>query len=404
MKVLIITQHFPPERGAVRRLFEFARYFVQNGIDVSVMTAIPNYPDGIVPEKYRGKFFYAEEMDGIKVYRSWVLPAANSQPTKRMVGFITFLVSVLINQFKLKQQFDLVLASTPPVTSPVIGWMLSKIRRCKFVIEVRDLQPESGEDFGNLKGSIFTRMIRWVMHKLYRKADRIVSVTDGISRYMDEVVGISRANIATIKSGVGKEFIDSDSNGIRRRFGWEEKFLVLYSGTLGWVRPLETVIEAARQLVDQPNIHFAFIGDGQKREALQQMVSEYGLKNVSFIGLQPLETIPYFLKAADVLIESLKEVNVAKMAFPSKMFEYMASGRPIVFGSRRGEAIDELRLAGGALTYASESPEELAQLVLKMYSGEIETDQLGAKYRLHIINHHRREMWAGQYLNFLENV
>lgn len=403
MNILIITQHFPPERGAVRRLFEFARYFVQRGDKVSVMTAIPNYPDGIVPPKYKGKLFFREELDGIQVYRSWVLPAANSQPTKRMVGFVTFLITTLINSMRVKDKFDLVLASTPPVTSPVVGWIISKLRRCRFVIEVRDLQPESGVDFGNLNQSLFTRTIRRIMHSLYNRADRIVSVTDGISDYM-EAIGIPRQKIATVKSGVGQEFIDADSNGIRTKFGWDEKFLILYSGTLGWVRPLETVIEAARQLVDLPEVHFALIGDGQKREALETMVAEYGLKNVTFVGLQPLETIPYFLQAADVLLESLKEVNVAKMAFPSKMFEYMASGRPIVFGAREGEAIDELRLAGGALTYPSGDPHELASLVRRMLSGEIDHPRLGRQYREHIIKHHRREMWAEQYHKFLQNV
>ena len=403
MKILILTQHFPPEKGAVRRLYEFARYFVENGHDISVMTAIPNYPDGIVPPAYRGKFFCAEEMEGIKVYRSWVLPASNSQPTKRMVGFITFLVTTLINSFRVKTKFDLILASTPPVTTPVIGWLLSKIRRCNFVIEVRDLQPESGEEFGNLNQSLFTRTVRRIIHALYRRADRIVSVTDGISAYM-ETIGIPRARMATIKSGVGREFIHSDSNGIRRKFGWDEKFLVLYSGTLGWVRPLETVIEAARQLVDQPDIHFAFLGDGQRKNALVDMVRDYGLKNVSVIGTQPLENIPYFLKSADVLLECLKEVRVAKMAFPSKMFEYMASGRPIVFGSRQGEAIDELKMAGGALTYPSDSPEELGKLVLRLRDNREEGERLGKGYREHIIAHHQREAWGRQYLAFLKDI
>ena len=403
MNILIITQYFPPERGAVRRLYEFARYFVQQGHNISVMTAIPNYPDGIVPAEYRGKFFCAEELDGIKVFRSWVLPASNSQPTKRMFGFVTFLITSLINSFRLKGKFDLVLASTPPVTSPVAGWLISRIRRCKFVIEVRDLQPESSEDFGNLNQSLFTHTIRKIMHTLYRKADRIVSVTDGISRYIEHV-GVPPSSIATVKSGVGREFIEANSNGVRKKFGWDDKFLVLYSGTLGWVRPLETVIESARQLVDQPNIHFAFLGDGQKKDALQNMVQDYGLKNVSFIGLQPLETIPYFLKAADVLIESLKEVSVAKMAFPSKMFEYMAAGHPIVFGSRKGEAIRELVLAGGALTYPSDSPEELSQLILKLRSGEIDREKLGRQYRDHIVKHHQREKWAEQYLAFLKSI
>lgn len=403
MKILIITQHFPPEKGAVRRLFEFARYFVKHGTDVSVMTAIPNYPDGIVPEKYRGKFFYKEVIDGVKIYRSWVLPASNSQPTKRMFGFITFLMTTVINSFRVRGSFDLVLASTPPVTSPVIGWIISKFRRCKFVIEVRDLQPESSVDFGNLNHSLFTRIIQWIMHTLYAKADHLVPVTDGIARFMKEV-GIPTEKVHTIKSGVSNEFIISDTNGIRKKFGWDDKFLVLYSGTLGWVRPLETVIEAARQLADQPTIHFVFLGDGQKRDALENMVRDYGLKNVSFIGLQPLETIPYFLKSSDVLVESLKEVKVARMAFPSKVFEYMAAGRPIIFGARQGEAIDELNLAGGSLTYPSDSPEALCDIILKLRSGEIDGERLGRLYHRHITKHHRREIWARQYLDLVKSL
>jgi len=403
MNILIVTQHFPPEKGAVRRLFEFARYFVRQGEHVSVMTAIPNYPDGIVPEKYRGSFFYAEEMDGVKVYRSYVLPAANRFPGKRMIGFIVFLITTLINSFRVKGDFDLVLASSPPVTSPVIGWILSKVRRTKFVIEIRDLQPESGEEFGNLKQSLFTRMLKKFMHALYRKADRVVSATDGITEYVKATV-LSPAGVTTIKSGVSHEFLDADSNGLRKKFGWEEKFLVLYTGTLGWAHSLETVIEAARYLVDQPDIYFVFAGDGQKRGALEGMVRDYGLKNVSFIGVQPLESIPYFLQASDVLVESLREVPITKGTFPCKLFEYMASGRPIVFGSREGEAVRELDKAGGALWYPSDNPEKLRDLVLKLKSGEIDGRRLGQLYRQHVVKHHRRDLWAERYLSLIRSI
>lgn len=403
MKVLIVTQYWPPERGAVRRLYEFARHFVRKGHDVSVLTAIPNYPDGIVPPEYQGKFLYRERMEGIKVYRTWVLPASNRQPGKRMIGFLTFLTTSVINSFRIKDQFDVVLASTPPVTSPVVGWILSKLKRAKFLIEVRDLQPESSTDFGNLNLSPFTRAIRAVMHWLYRRADHVVSVTDGITDYMGQL-GIPRKQLSTIKSGVSHDFLNADSNGIRAKYGWEGKFLVIYSGTLGWVRPLETVIEAARQVADQPNIHFVFIGDGQKREALQNMVRDYGLKNVSFTGPQPLETIPYFLKASDVLIESLKEVPVARLAFPSKLFEYMASGRPVLFGGREGEAIRELESAGGALTFPSDSPDILSDLILKLRSGQIDGVSLGQKYTRHISKHHARERWADLYLDVLKKI
>ncbi len=403
MNILIVTQHFPPEKGAVRRLHEFARFFVRQGHDVSVMTAIPNYPDGIVPEKYRGQFFCAEETDGVKVYRNWVLPAANRYPGKRMIGFVVFLITALINSFRLKQKFDLVLASTPPVTSPLIGWLLSRLRRARFVIEIRDLQPESSEEFGNLKHSAFTRTLKRFIHWLYGRADWVVSATDGITDYV-VARGLVRRGITTIKSGVNDDFFDVSSNGIRKKFGWEDKFLVFYVGTLGWAHSLETVIEAARQLVDQPDIYFVFAGDGQKRGALEGMVRDYGLKNVGFIGLQPLDTIPYFLQASDVLVESLREVPITKGTFPCKLFEYMASGRPIVFGARDGEALRELEMAGGALCFPTDDPERLAEIIRKLKTGEIDGRELGRKYHEHALRHHRRDLWAQRYLQIIEQV
>jgi len=401
MRILIVTQHFPPERGAVRRLYEFARFFVQQGHEVRVLTAIPNYPDGIVPEKYRGRFFYTEDMGGVKVYRSWVLPASNRYPGKRMVGFITFLITSLINVFRINEPFDVILASTPPVNTPVIGWLISKFKRAKLVLEIRDLQPESSEDFGNLNRSLFTRCLKKLMHSMYHRAEKIVVATDGIADYI-RGLGIPSHKIATIKSGFSKEFMTADYNGIRKKFGWEDKFLVLYSGTLGWAHSLETVIEAARQLTDQQDLLFVFVGDGEKRDALEGMVRDYGLKNVRFTGSQPLETIPHFLKTSDVLIESLKEVPITRGTFPAKLFEYMASGRPILFGSDGGEAVRELNRAGGALSFVSDDVDKLCKYILALKDGSIDGEKLGQKYHVHARDFHQREKWAGEYLTFLE--
>lgn len=403
MRILIVTQHFPPEKGAVRRLFEFARLFAHSGHEVTVLTAIPNYPDGIVPPAYRGKLFCSERIEGVTIHRSWVLPASNKFPKRRMIGFVMFLFTALLNSLRLRGRYDIVVASTPPVTTPVIGWLLSKVRRSQFVIEVRDLQPESAEDFGNLNRSVVTRMIKKVVHWFYRRADRIVSVTDGITDYLTGI-GFPSDKIMTVKSGVSREFVEADYNGIRRKFGWEEKFLVLYAGTLGWAHSLETIIEAARQLSDQTDICFVFVGDGHRRDLLEQMVRKYGLKNVVFTGSQPLETIPHFLKASDVLVESLREVPVTKGTFPAKLYEYMASGRPIVFGSREGEAIRELEKAGGALAFPTDDPNRLGELILQLKSGQIDGEQLGKQYHQHAVKHHRREIWASKYLDLLEEL
>jgi len=403
MRILLITQHFPPERGAVRRLYEFAKFFQNGGHEVTVLTAMPNYPDGVVPEKYRGKFLVKEKLNDLNIYRSYVMPASNAEPKKRMIGFITFLFSSLINSFRIKGKFDLILASSPPVTSPLIGYILSRLRRTKLVLEIRDLQPESGEQFGNLNKSLFTESIRKVMRFLYHKADHIVCVTEGIAEWM-KAYGIPENRLTTIKSGVGYDFINSHSNGIRKKYGWEDKFLILFSGTLGWVRPLETIVESARLLADDRQYHFVFVGDGQKRESLEALTKQYNLKNISFVGLQPLEQIPYYLKAGDVLVECLKEVPVAKVALPTKIFEYMAAGRPIIFGSTDGETSRLLEKAGGALTYSSGHPEQLAEIVRALYHKKIDGDELGKRYHNYVCSHHTREKWAQRYLNLLESV
>jgi glycosyltransferase involved in cell wall biosynthesis len=364
---------------------------------------MPNYPDGVVPEEYRGKFFAVEEMDGVKVYRSYVLPAPNHYPGRRMIGFIVFLLTSLINSFRIGNKFDLIIASTPPVTTPVIGWLLSRMKKSRFVIEIRDLQPESSEEFGNLKQSFLTRILKRFMHWLYRRADYIVPVTDGITDYLQRI-GLARERLVTVKSGVSNEFLAADSNGVRKKFGWEGKFLVMYTGTIGWAHSLETVVEAARHLVDQPDIEFVFAGDGQKRGALEAMVRDYGLKNVRFIGLQPLESIPYFLQASDVLVHSMKEVPLTKVALPSKLFEYMASGKPIIYGSSGGEAIEELEKAGGALSFPAEDPEKLADLILKLKTGQIDGRRLGKSYYDHVTQFHRREVWAQRYLSLLRSI
>ena len=321
MRILLITQHFPPERGAVRRLFEFASHFKDNGHDVTILTAMPNYPDGIVPPEYKGKFYHREVINGIDIRRTWVLPASNAQPKKRMIGFLTFLTTAIINSFRIKGKFDLILASSPPVTSAALGYIISRFRRTKLVLEIRDLQPESGEQFGNLNKSIFTRVIGRMMKFLYRKANHIVCVTEGIESWMSKN-GVEHNNLTTIKSGVGYDFINSHSNGIRKKYGWEDKYLIMFSGTLGWVRPLESIIESARLLADEKQFHFVFVGDGQKKYSLEKLARQYQLDNISFIGLQPLSQIPFYLKSGDVLVECLKEVPVAKVALPTKIFQH----------------------------------------------------------------------------------
>ncbi len=402
MHVLIVSQHFPPERGAVRRIYDFARYFVANGHKVTVLTAVPHYPDGIVPPKYRGRLFFEEEVDGVRVLRSWVLAASNKYPGRRKIGQMTFLVTALLNSLRIRESVDLVLATTPPVNTPVLGYLLSRMRRAKYLLEVRDLQPEASWDNGNLKKSLFTRLLQRVMHGIYRRADWVVTVTDGFTEYIRDLDN-PPARVSTIKSGFSREFYDAHENGVRKKFGWRDKYLVLYAGTLGWAHHHESMIEAARRLVDQPDVLFVFVGDGERREELEEMVSAYHLRNVAFVGTQPLESIPQFLKASDVLVESRRDVPITRGLIPAKLFEYMASGRPIILGCGPGEAMNELDSAGQALAF-NEDGDRLADIVLKLKTGEIDGNRLGREYRTYANEVHHRHIWAQQYLEIIEEL
>ena len=239
-----------------------------------------------------------------------------------------------------------------------------------------------------------------IIHGLYRRADKIVAVTDGIADYL-KALGLPTEKVTTIKSGFGDEFLEAAQNHVRERYGWNGRFLVLYSGTLGRAHALETIIESARRLVDLHDLLFVLVGDGERRSALEQMTRDYSLHNVVFLGAQPLESIPGFLKTADVLVEVLKKTPITSGIFPAKLFEYMASGRPILFGARDGEAIRELRAAGGALSFASDDAAKLCELILQIKSGKIDGDALGRRYSEHAERFHRRERWAKDYLAFL---
>jgi glycosyltransferase involved in cell wall biosynthesis len=325
-----------------------------------------------------------------------------------MIGFLIFSLTAIFNSTRIKDKFDVIVASSPPVTTPVIGWVISKLRRSKLFIEIRDAQPESSEEFGNLRPSLFTRTIKKVIHAIYHRADGIITVTEGLHKFAVKS-GVPEKRVTTVKSGVGNEFFDVGTNGIRKRFGWENDFLVLRAGTMGWAHSFEVMVEAARQLTDQPNIRFVFVGDGEKRTIVQEMVRDYGLKNITLVGSQPLETIPYFLRASNVLVECLRDVKkadpVTRGTFPAKLFEYMASGRPIIFGGNEGvEAVEELEKAGGALFFKSDDPKRLSELILALRDGKIDGDDLGRRYRDHADRFLRREIWADRYLNYLSSV
>lgn len=403
MKILFLCQYFPPEPGApAARTHEHAREWVRMGHDVTVVCGVPNHPDGIILPRYRDSFLYEEIVDGIRVLRCWFLAAPNAGRFRRSLAFVTFMIAAVVWSLVQGGNVDIVIATSPQLLVGLAGYVTALIKRCPFVFEVRDLWPKQIIDLGVLQNP---HIIRWLSNLeffLYRKAACIITVAEAARR---EIIsrGINSAKIHTITNAVALDvFTPKSRMGIMRfRYGWGERLIVMYVGTHGMSQGLETVLHAARLLQNREDIHFVFVGSGAEREALMSLAHTLNLRNVEFIPSQPREEIPDFYAGADLCLVPLKKRDVFLTNIPSKMFEIMACGRPIILGAG-GQAQELLEAAGAGLAVPPEDPEALAQAIVTLANDTGLRDQYGTNGRGYVEVHCNRSRKALEYIEIIE--
>jgi glycosyltransferase involved in cell wall biosynthesis len=376
MKVLYVSQYFPPEIGAPAvRVFEMTSRWRAAGVDARVLTGFPNHPDGIIPTAYRSRFRRGAALDdykGIPVYRTWLYPAANSGKYRRSANYLSFMLSATLRGMMLRFRPDVVIGTSPQLLCAVAASWVARRFGARFVMEVRDLWPESLEAVGVCsKDSRLYRILDGTAARLYRKSWKIVGVTESFREELRKR-GVSAEKLAVVLNGVDTEFFRPDVPLAAEKESSEElrgKFIVSYIGTHGMAHALETFLDAARLLADEQRIQFVTVGSGARLSALQARSRKMGLRNVTFLGPRPWNEMPGFLRASDVSLIHLSDSPLFQTVIPSKMFEVMAAGRPIVMGVR-GEAAGILEEAGAGVAIAPESPEELRDAVLRLYRDE----------------------------------
>jgi colanic acid biosynthesis glycosyl transferase WcaI len=409
MKILYVSQHYPPEMGALAgRAAELSKHWAALGHRASVLTGFPNHPSGVVIPEYRDRFrrlFCREQVEGVDVVRTWLLPYPNRKPMERVLNYGSFCLSASVRGAFLERP-DVVIGTSPPLPIAMAGYNIARVKRVPFIFEVRDLWPESleGVGLGGEKSRIY-KTVASIVRFLYRHSDHIVVVTPAFKGYLHETWGVPLEKMSIVVNGVETDrFLPAaPSEEFRQLFGVAGKFVASYIGTMGMAHGLETVLEVASLLRDTPEIALLLVGDGGNREHLMEMARERELTNVIFAGPQPRQSIPAIINASDVCLVLLKDQDVFKTVIPTKMLEFMSCACPVVLGVG-GQAERILKEAGAGISVKAEDAPAIAAAIRRMYGDAELRRSSGENGRGYMVSRMSRASTAQEYLEVLARV
>ena len=390
------------------RVSELSQHWTQAGHDVTVLTGFPNHPTGKVPASYRQHFrrmVMKENVRGVKVIRTWLLPFPNRKSYERILNYASFSISAAITGLFASRP-DVVIATSPQLLVGLAGWWLARIKRSKFVFEVRDLWPESLIAVGiGSKRSLLYRGLASIAKFLYRHSDRIVVVTPAFKDYLVNEFRLPSDKIFVVHNGVETDlFAPSASLNFKNELKLDGKFVVSYIGTMGMAHGLENVLEAAAIVQrEHPEILFLLVGEGSDKKALIAKAKSANLSNVQFIDEQPREKIPDYIGASDICLVLLKSSEIFRTVIPTKMLEFMSCSRPIILGVD-GQAKRVMTEARAGISIQPGSVHELTDAVIQLASDANLRLELGRNGRKYILQNFSRAETAAAYLHFLDSL
>ncbi|MFS2262042.1 glycosyltransferase family 4 protein [Vibrio vulnificus] len=365
MHILFLTDNFPPEGNApATRTYEHAVRWVKAGHKVTVITCAPNFPEGKVFEGYKNRWYDTHKLDGIDVVRVKTYITANEGFVKRIIDYMSFMVSgFLAGLFQKKP--DVIVATSPQFFCACAGWALSTVRRKPFVFELRDIWPASITAVGAMKESFAIRMLEKIEMFLYRRADSIIAVTHAFKKELVER-GIDSNKIDVVRNGVDLtkyEPVDGKDTELANQYGLTGKFVAGYVGTHGMAHGLEHIVQVAEKLKHNDNIRFVFAGGGAARQKVVDLVKEKSLSNVVLIDRQPKEMMPKIWSLCDVSLVPLVNSELFRTVIPSKIFECMGMGIPTIMSVPEGEATQIIEETKSGIVVESENVEQITQAI-----------------------------------------
>jgi glycosyltransferase involved in cell wall biosynthesis len=404
LHILFFTHYFPPEVNApASRTFENAKRWVKEGHQVTVVTCAPNHPRGVLYPGYENRIRQWDEIDGIKVLRVITYLSANKGFLKRTLNYLSFMFSSTMLS-PLVGSVDLVISTSPQFFCGMSGYWASRIKQCPWVLEIRDLWPESIIAVGAVRRRKVIDSLEGLESFLYKNADHIVAVTRAFKRHI-MARGVPAERISVLTNGADLERYQPlpKQNSARMELGLNGKFVASYLGTHGMAHGLGTVLRAADLLRDRENIVFLLAGDGAERDNLLRQKEALKLDNVLMLPQQPKERMPELLAASDASMVLLRKTDLFKTVIPSKIFEAMAMERPVILGVD-GETKEIIEEADCGVCIEPENHHQLAEAVLALSNDPTLLQRLGRNGKTTVTSCYDREKLAGEYLQVLQDV
>ncbi len=406
MRILLLTAYFPPDTGSAAHLFyELGCELVSRGHQVQVITNMPGYHAVGADDRYLGKRWVKESLDGMDVYR---IASLRLSPTS-MVGramwqfgmaFAFFLVGLFV------PKVDISLVYSPPLTLGFSAWGLRILRGIKFIFNVQDLFPQSIIDLGLLRNPQIIRIFEWMEKAIYECSNKVAVHSTGNQKHVVGRGGEPR-HVKVIPNWVDTDFIQPGErqNEFRAAYNFGDDFLVSFAGVLGYSQDLDVILEAAKRLRDHDHIKWILVGDGVEKERMQGKARESDLLNlVHFLPMQPREKYPAILHASDVCLATLR-AEVKTPVVPSKILSIMAAGKPVV--AAMDLSGDAPKLIADAQCGFSTPPGDaaaLAEAVLKLYTDRDLCAQVGANGRQYAEEHLSRKACVLHYERMIMEV
>lgn len=385
------------------RTYENARRWVKAGHKVTVITCAPNHPNGIIYPGYKNRVYQWDELDGIRILRVKTYLSANKGFLKRILNYISYMISATLWS-PLVIDVDAVVSTSPQFFCGFSGYFVSRLKRCRWVLEIRDLWPESIIAVGAIANRKVIVFLEGLETFMYRKADRIVPVTDSFKVHIMGR-GIDPGRISVIKNGADLERFSPlpKQNAFREQHGLNGKFVASYIGTHGMAHGLDTIFAAAELLKDRDRIVFLLVGDGAERENLLKQKEARKLDNVIMLQQQEKAKIPEIIAASDVNLVLLKKTDLFKTVIPSKIFEAMAMERPVILGVE-GESKAIVEEGECGVCIEPENTDELVDMLDKLCGSVEMTDRMGRNGRRFVEKYFNRDDLAADYLALIRNL
>jgi len=407
VRILYVSHYFPPEMGApAGRVAGLGRVWAAAGHDVHVLTGFPHHPTGRIHPDYRRAFrrgFLREELDGVHVHRTWIIPAANRGKIRRSLNYSSFMASAtIVGSLRLPKP-DVVIATSPQLLCAAAGQLLARRFRVPLVMEVRDLWPESLIAVGaSGQRSFLVGSLERLARTLYARASHIVTVTES---QRDVIVrfGVPAARVSVVPNGVDRAFVDAGAALAGVAPAGNGRFEITYIGTIGMAHHLETLLEAAALLRDDSRFHFRLVGEGACRQALETQARAQGLSNVEFCGERPRGEVPRWIAESSACAVLLRRNETFHTVVPSKLLEIMAIGRPIILGVE-GEARALIERAAAGVCIEPENAAQLAAAIRSLAADPARCRQFGEAGRRFVQREFLRESLAQRYAELLARL